>query len=448
MVTIVQKSDLSIRKRGAKIALVLAGGAVTGGAYELGGLKALSDLIVNKDITDFDMYVGLSAGAFLAAPLACGLSPEELLASLDGKSDVLTQFSVFSLYHPNWSEFIIKPLNYLYDFASSVPRFALNFMQSLLLPESKLFSSFMNLWRRPGYTAIDNFMKTFIGTVLAAHPLPSILDAIPTGIFDNSHIEKYFRENFKRNGWKNTFVDIYNRRRKELYITAINLDTAERVVFGYDENSSLTVSEAIQASTAMPVFFNPARIKGVEYIDGGIAATANIDVAVKHGASLLICYNPFRPIKNEIVVRWLRDIDAYSTDKPHLSERGLLMILNQALRTLLYTRLHTALKQYEDNIDFRGDIILIEPEPYEHGFFLMNPLAFWRRMKAAEDGFISTKGSLERNYPAIKKILGSYGLETSMLHIQQGIDKLSGSGEAALEVLTHENIKRDVRVLL
>lgn len=448
MVTIVQKSDLSIRKRGAKIALVLAGGAVTGSAYELGGLKALNDLMINKDITDFDIYIGLSAGAFLAAPLACGLSPEELLASLDGKSDVLTQFSIFSLYHPNWSEFILRPLNYLYALASSTPKFVLNFMQSTFLSENKLFSSFMDLWRRPGYSAIGNFIKTFLKTIVAARPLPPILEAIPTGIFDNSHIEKYFRENFKRNGWKNTFVDIYNRRRKELYITAINLDTAERVVFGYDENSSLTVSEAIQASTAMPVFFKPARIRGVDYIDGGIAATANIDVAVKHGASLLICYNPFRPIKNELVVRWLRDIDAYSTDKPHLAERGLLMILNQALRTLLHTRLHTALKQYEENIDFRGDIILIEPEPYEYGFFQINPLAFWRRVKAAEEGFVSTKSSLEQSYPAIKKILGSYGIETSMLHIQQGIDKLSGSEEVALEVLTHENIKRDVRVLL
>ena len=60
--TIVHKSDLASRKRNPRIALVLAGGAVTGGAYKLGGLKALDDFLVNRKTTDFDIYVGLSAG--------------------------------------------------------------------------------------------------------------------------------------------------------------------------------------------------------------------------------------------------------------------------------------------------------------------------------------------------------------------------------------------------
>ena len=44
-------------------------------AYKLGGLKALDDFLVNRKTTDFDIYVGLSAGAFLAAPLAGGVTP-------------------------------------------------------------------------------------------------------------------------------------------------------------------------------------------------------------------------------------------------------------------------------------------------------------------------------------------------------------------------------------
>ena len=82
--TIVHKSDLAARKRNPRIALVLAGGAVTGGAYKLGGLKALDDFLVNRKTTDFDIYVGLSAGAFLAAPLAGGVTPPEMLRSLEG----------------------------------------------------------------------------------------------------------------------------------------------------------------------------------------------------------------------------------------------------------------------------------------------------------------------------------------------------------------------------
>ena len=92
--TIVHKSDLTARKRNPRVALVLAGGAVTGGAYKLGGLKALDDFLVNRKTTDFDIYVGLSAGAFLAAPLAGGVTPPEMLRSLDGSSDEFTYLKV------------------------------------------------------------------------------------------------------------------------------------------------------------------------------------------------------------------------------------------------------------------------------------------------------------------------------------------------------------------
>src|SRR5437867_12452049 len=82
--TIVHKSDLATRKKNPRVALVLAGGAVTGGAYKLGGLKALDDFLVNRKTTDFDIYVGLSAGASLAAPLAGGVTPPAMLRSPDG----------------------------------------------------------------------------------------------------------------------------------------------------------------------------------------------------------------------------------------------------------------------------------------------------------------------------------------------------------------------------
>ena len=96
----------------------------------------------------------------------------------------------------------------------------------------------------------------------------------------------------------NDFRVLYRTRQVELYIVAMNLDTAERVVFGHDEDTSLTISEAVQASTALPGFYKPARIKGIDYVDGGVRRTANIDVAIEHGADLVICYNPFRPFSN------------------------------------------------------------------------------------------------------------------------------------------------------
>ena len=43
-ITIIQKSDLSRPKRNPKVALVLAGGAISGGVFKLGGLMALDSV--------------------------------------------------------------------------------------------------------------------------------------------------------------------------------------------------------------------------------------------------------------------------------------------------------------------------------------------------------------------------------------------------------------------
>src|SRR5919206_545528 len=60
-------------------ALVLGGGGFTGGVYEIGALRALDLLSVNRTVNQFDVYVGTSAGSFVAALLANGVTPEEMM---------------------------------------------------------------------------------------------------------------------------------------------------------------------------------------------------------------------------------------------------------------------------------------------------------------------------------------------------------------------------------
>ena len=59
--------DRRRRPRRHKTALVLGGGGFTGGVYEIGALRALDLLTVNSSVNQFDVYVGTSAGAFIAA---------------------------------------------------------------------------------------------------------------------------------------------------------------------------------------------------------------------------------------------------------------------------------------------------------------------------------------------------------------------------------------------
>src|SRR5213082_2120048 len=67
------------RRRRSKAALVLGGGGFTGGVYEIGALRALDLLSVNRTVNEFDVYVGTSAGAFIASMLANGVTPEEMM---------------------------------------------------------------------------------------------------------------------------------------------------------------------------------------------------------------------------------------------------------------------------------------------------------------------------------------------------------------------------------
>ena len=60
-------------------ALVLGGGGFTGGVYEIGALRALDLLSVNRTVNEFDVYVGTSAGSFVAAAVANGVTPEEMM---------------------------------------------------------------------------------------------------------------------------------------------------------------------------------------------------------------------------------------------------------------------------------------------------------------------------------------------------------------------------------
>ncbi len=447
-ITIVQKSDLTVRKRNPRIALVLAGGAISGGGFKLGGLKAFDDFLVNRKTTDFDMYVGLSAGAFLAAPLASGVTPPEMMRSLEGSSEEFTQFSLLDFYHLNYREFVDKPLRYALDLAAFLPGSMLDFVAKSPALAEKLKEPVNAFMRRRSFANLRDILVPIGEALMATRPFPFPLDYIPSGVFDNSSIERYLRHNLERRRMPNSFKALFQARKRELYIVAMNLDSAERVVFGHDEDSSLTISESVQASTALPGFYCPARIRGVDYVDGGVRRTANIDVAIEHGADLIICYNPFRPFSNRVVRKYDPVKDDYVAEGMQLADRGMLMILNQVLRTLLHSRLQLGLRQYQDDPNFKGDIILIEPTENDIDFFQMTPLAFWERRRAAQLGYMSVTASIDTHYDMIRRILESYGVLMTRKTVTEGMQRMQAAGtpEEASDFLVRDVPKRDLSV--
>src|ERR687883_353833 len=71
------------RRRQSKTALVLGGGGFTGAVYEIGALRALDLLSVNRSVNQFDVYVGTSAGALIASLVANGVTPEQMMRTVN-----------------------------------------------------------------------------------------------------------------------------------------------------------------------------------------------------------------------------------------------------------------------------------------------------------------------------------------------------------------------------
>jgi predicted acylesterase/phospholipase RssA len=446
--TIVHKSDLTSRKRNPRVALVLAGGAVTGGAYKLGGLKALDDFMVNRKTTDFDIYVGLSAGSFLAAPLAGGVTPVEMLKSLDGSSEDFSQLRPSDFYNLNLEEFFWKPIELLVDLVTYVPGVVYDFMVQTPNLMRHLETAVGRARREPTLDALVDVVTPVLDAIGSARGFPFPLAYLPSGLFDNASLERYLRSNIERRGMSNDFRVLFRTRGVELYIVAMNLDTAERAVFGHDEDNSLTISEAVQASTALPGFYKPARLRGVDYVDGGVRRTANIDVAIEHGADLIICYNPFRPFSNRVVRRFRPEQNRYTLEGRPLADQGMLTVLNQVFRTLLHSRLQLGIRQYQDDPHFQGDIILIEPAESDLAFFKMAPLNLWAGRSAGAHGYLSVTETVESHYELIKQILQSYGVQMTRKEVREGLERLltTEAAESPDDVLLRDVPRRNLHV--
>lgn len=450
-ITIIQKSDLKEKKENPKIALVLAGGAVSGGAFKVGGLKALNDFLVNRKLTQFDIYVGLSAGSVLAIPLSGGIPPEEMLASLDGKSSKYSQLSPFDMYWPNFREFFTRPLNYLWGNVSFVPGVLFDWFHALpQLKKEKFLQNCREFLMHPTYSNYEKLTRPLLKTAFSNRSIPNFGELVPSGLFDNKPLEAYLRGNMRRNKMPNNFRVLKRMTGKSLYTTAMNLDTSENVVFGPDEKNDVAISEAAQASSAIPGFYKPARIKGVDYIDGGVRKTANIDLAIEKGADLVICYNPFRPYNNQIFLEYMREENKFITKNKRLAEWGMGTVFNQVFRTLFHSRLQFGLANLVNSPDFNKDIILIEPTEDDNDFFTMNPLYFWNRAKAAQLGFDSVTASIQRHYDAISKVLAAYHIQMSKEEVESEQNIIRNSqydDKVIMNVLENSGSGRKLRMI-
>ena len=335
-----------------KIALVLGGGGVTGAAYHLGVLNAINGMTARASVTDFDLFVGTSAGAVLAACLANGIEPEDLLlAHLGHPSATIRGISFDEIMRPDRVGIL-----------RSAVRWPLGVLGAL---------------------------KQYLGhplTISLLDGLGAIAEGLPPALYTTDGTEGYLREILTAPGRSNEFDSTL----RKLLVTATDLDSAERVVFGDAGAPSALISEAAAASTAIPLLYAPRRIGQSSYLDGGLRSTTNIDVAIAHGAKLVVCINPLVPYVHD--PRYLLP-SATGLPSRFLAQKGFPHIAAQTFRIMAQAQLEKEIEVIVHKHP-QVDILLIEPPRDDEHMFVFNLMDYASRERIARHAF-------ERGSPSI-----------------------------------------------
>jgi predicted acylesterase/phospholipase RssA len=349
------------RAGGKKLALALAGGGPLGAFYELGALHALSEAIEGAELTDFDVYVGVSSGSLLAGALANGFDTTAIGSSFI-HDEATIPFSPDTLLEPAVGEYLRR--------MATVPR-------SL----ATLARQFM---REPLHASWPSVVGSLSGMV-------------PTALFDNRPLERYLHEVFSSPGHS----DEFGKLRSRLYLVATNLNTGESVAFGDARHSHVPISRAAIASAALPGLYPAVEIDGEHYVDGALIRTVHASLALEAGADLLICVNPLVPYD--------ASGGGSGRSRRNLADEGLPAIMGQSLRALIHSRMHVGMASYSARFP-RADVLLLEPDRHDERLFFANVFRYTGRSRLVEHAYQRTRHDLLSQADRLSRALERHGL--------------------------------------
>lgn len=77
-----------------------------------------------------------------------------------------------------------------------------------------------------------------------------------------------------------------------LLISAVELESGRRVMFGAEGAPAASVGTAVEASCAIPGVFRPVEVDGRSYVDGGAWSPTNMDAVSVHRGARVVYLNP------------------------------------------------------------------------------------------------------------------------------------------------------------
>lgn len=383
-------------RRSFKTGLAIAGGGPVGAVYELGALRALDESVDGLLLHHLDVYVGVSAGAFIAASLANGMSTAELCRIFIGDPHARLKFEPERFLRPAYREY--------FERACSVPGIVTR--------------NLMKMLKRPTHPGLSQMIG-------------ELGQAVPSGIFDNETINHFLRESFAATGHGNSFDEL----ECELYVVAVDLDSGAAIRFGDPEHRDVSISKAVQASAALPGLYPPVEIGGRYYVDGALRRTLHASVALDEGVDLLLGVNPLVPFN-------AADRAGHMRSKAHkLIKGGLPLILSQAFRALIQSRMNVAFQKYRSSHPM-ADLVLMEPDPWDEEIFFTNIFSYASRNALCEHAYQVTRRDLLEHADYFSPILEARGMSLRMELLQDEQRTLRQS--LGLQGQSHAAVARDL----
>ncbi len=354
-------------QRSTKLALALAGGGFTGYLFEVGALTGLDDLLGESfSSNDFDMYVGVSAGSAVAALLAQGVKPEEILdTNLSGTRPYY--FEHRDIFRPAIGEGV-----------KTIWR-----TTKQLIPLLKLYARHYR-----EMTLIDLLGKA--------------QDSLPSCIYRLEPFAGYLEKTFTAKGLGLQFSDL----RKDLYIPAIDLESGECVIFGEEGRRNISIAQAVTASSAVPIYFCPVRIEGRDYIDAGIGRPAFFDLAVAKHIDLMVLINPMGHIPPPDS-SWCGPAQAKRPSR--LRDKGFLTIGEQASRINHDARISQALTMFRQDHPEK-ELLVVTPSVNDAVLFERSFLSYQDRVHLLRAGYLSIVTLARGAYENVQAQFARHGI--------------------------------------
>src|SRR4029077_12284284 len=219
--------DRVIGRGRPRTALVLGAGGVLRAAWMTGALVRLHERLPAADV---DLVVGTSAGSVLAAALRCRASLDEIVARpARAGTGTLSESMVLAEQDgplPPWPQ--LRP-------------------GSLPLARAAL------LLQVPPWVGASGWLPHGRGRHVALRSL--------IGALQERHPEN-------AGSWADG----------RTWIAAMDYDTGERVLFGHPAAPPASLADAVVASGSIRGWYEPARIGGRRYVDGGVRSATSLGV--------------------------------------------------------------------------------------------------------------------------------------------------------------------------